>query len=490
MEGLSRFSLRCRVWPGFVCGTSTTFLSAALWCLLPGAHPALAAPIAGTPATGSTYSKDRAANYLEKGVDSYRRGLFQQSAFYLRAARKLDPGQLSRSATALRLEAFLLFSEDRRGPAAALLAKSVALQPDPFLYYLLGSYNLGLRSLRQARNAYRSAVLTHGRLYERGPGEAEGYPIGRFLPFACPTAPEQARFFGSQRVNPFASGAEAAALWDRVLHPAEVALAAYQWLTLSRHLNRTGTPEINAARAALDKHRSGLATLDATSGAESATAAVARAPESREALNRCLRELAGTEMQLQGRLARGNTAPTQELLQSVHEMQRRVYRNALGNFGGLQDYYMYGTHALRHGNLVEALHSLRRALSLAQLRPGPGGIEGDLRQAASVYRALELVYRKFNRDKDADTVADLARRIERFLTQPPGPEDSARRQDLQRQLLRTGRLFLYNREALSLLIAHARATGNERTLRYYRERMKSRDRKYEYTEMLAAYPEL
>ena len=490
MEGRRRIPLRCRVWPGFVRRTSTTFLRLAALGFLLAALPSHSAPTeAPGPAGVDPADRRQAGRYLENAVDSYRKGLFQQSGFYLRAARRLDPALLEESATAFRVEAHLLLAEDNAGRAMEAMVKAVRRKPDPFLYYLIGNYNLGLRSLRQARNAFRAAVTTHDRLYERGTGRAEGHPLDRYLPFACPTQGDEARVLEAHRTNAFASGAQARSLWGRDLHPAELALAAYQWLTLTRHLDRANSATIARARAAWTAHRGGLDSL-VQGGKPSPMVAVVRAPDNRDVLGACLRELGRLEASLRTKVELGSTSPTQQHLQVVHELQRRVYRNAVGNFGELRDYYMYGTHALRHGNPIEALHALRRALERADLQPGALKIEGDVRQAALVYRGLELVYRKLNRGKDADTVADFARNIEEFLTNVPERESAAAAATLQRRLLRTSRLFLYNREGLALLLGHARSTGDEKARRFYTERLKQRDRKYEYSEMLAAFPDL
>ncbi len=475
MEEEGRNPPQCPVWPKRMGALSTTFLASAL---------ALTALVD----VGAQADTRQAATYLQSAVDSYRRGHFQQSFFFLRAARKHDPPALARSASAHRLEAFLLLADGHRAQAAAAMVRSVALKPDPVLFYLLGEHNLSLRSLRQARNAYRDAVTQHDRLYERGSGAPEGTPLFAALPFACPREGGASAFLEGRRSNEFAFGHKAAHLWDRTLHPAELALAAYQWLTLERHLNSTDGAAVEKARQALLRHQSGLDTFEAKQG-HAELVSVVRAPDDPEALRACLKNLVQTEQRLERSVALGSTSPAREHLLTVREMQRRVYRNAIGNFGQLRDYYMYGTNALRQGNHVEALHALRRALSRSGLKPTGAGMEGDARQAALVYRALELVYRKLDRPDDARTVADLARHIETYLNESGAVATEARTENLRISLLRTSRLFLYNREGLLLLLEYARATRDGKQARHWSDRLEQRDRRFEYTEMLSAFPE-
>lgn len=475
MDRENRLLLLGRLWARHLHVLSTAFLLGL--CAL-GA--------VGTPqanAEGLEPDPGQARRYLLQGIEAYKSGSLQHSEFYLRAAQRLDPAQLNRSAEAFKLEAFLKMAVDDRAGAAQAMVRSLKIRPDPFLAFLLGDFNLGLRSLRQARNAYKLAVESHGAQFRRGQGQRTESLLWRHLPFACPSKEETKTYFTEAGQNPFGDASKTALLWQRGLHPLELATAAYQLATLSAHIAPEGGDVTRAAYAQLRL----LTRAHGATFGSSPQAKVLKNPTDPKAHKECILRLAQMEQELKDRVRAGNTNPSKLQLALVGELQRRALRNAIGNLRRTKDYFAYGTHALRQGRTIEALHALRRALARTELGFGPG-VSGDLVAAAQIYRALEITYGAMARRKDAWTVAHLAEHIETHLARRSDtkqPDDGR----LLLEMVRTSQLNKHNREGLLLLIMNATVNKSKHEELQLQRRLAERDARQEYQEMLLAFPE-
>src|SRR5690606_9633329 len=176
-----------------------------------------------------------------QAVARYQGGHFKQAGFYLAAAEKLDGAGMNRRAAAHKLRGLLALADGRPGRAADSFVRSVAVRPDPFLFYWLGHYNLRMRSLSQALNSYRSAVQTLDKNFRRG-GSRRDRMLHALLPYQCPTAQDGLKDGGSawltrRRRDPFSNPHLGVTIWNRNLHPLEYAAAAHMAWVLARHMH-------------------------------------------------------------------------------------------------------------------------------------------------------------------------------------------------------------------------------------------------------------
>ena len=468
--------------------------------LLLAGGAAQAAPQSGKKGKeGALTHKEEAKSSLSKAIHAYRLGFHKRAWIYLNHAARLAPGYSAARPEAHKLRALLLLAAGKKGEAAHFLVKSVALRPDPFLFYLLGSFNTSLRSTRQARNSYRrAAALQIGR--DRTPPKGKAFPLlPSLLPFYCPGRGKRRKNETSRlkrmAENPFADFDRSNELWERGLHPLETAAAAFQSLVLTRALQR--------ARAASGKNeneeelfrkaRDLMTPRDRTTPPDDLTGGTTRFLRqafSRRAHADCLRDLEqrrGLEMD---RIRRGSLEPALKRIRALDEFLSRAHRNRIYVFGDLPAYYSYGSFLLQRRRLIEALHVYRKGLALIAPRMNPARPPENAAQAAQAFRGLGAVYRMLRRARDAKTVDSFADHLEDYLRKATPENEKKSREELYTLLRRSAILYLRNREGLLLLLAHAKQTGSVPAAEHYAKRLQIRDKKNDAREFLSVFRDL
>ncbi len=464
----------------------------------------------GTPTKSDAVTRRLARAALSSGIAVYRQGFHKRSRFYLTIAEKHDRAWLDGRAEAHKLRALLYLSEDRPELAADSLVRSVRLKADPFLFYLLGNYNLRMRSYKQARASYRAAVLRARNLADKTGGKAgDGTrkktvdPALRIitseLPFACPAASaagnvqkaglRRTPWVDAVRNPPFAHFERSESLWTRGLHPLEYAAAAYQALALNRYLRR----KTKGGAPTADDDAVLLSELRRHDLARTARAGMKNLMGNRErdgSYRLCLRNLEALERKERKNIALGSTEPAVHRLKAIREAQRRMHRLRLSWFGDARAWFAFGSFLRRNGMKIEALHAFRKALELTPLELRAASLKGNLRERVQIYRLLAATYRQLGRGDDAESAAYFAHELENYQNESLDFATGEFRNGkagarLIMKLLRRGRLYTWNREGLLLLIDHARNTGDARLPRY-RRRLMERDQRYDQAELFSA----
>ena len=334
--------------------TTTMIRPACIWMI------ALLTWLAADPLQGGPL--ERARHYLTTAIREYEAGQREEARYHLALARGLDPEGMEQAPDARRLSGLLHLREFRHHAGLRDLAESARLQPDPYLFYLIGSYQLDLRSTRQAASALaRAARLAQ---QERPPLSSDT-PTGTLwplLPSICP-GPEEAT---------------SAAYWDRLsarkslpfqhrLTATELALSAYTAWSLQ--VGETPPGPLSELRQILNTAltQPGTAELSAAGRARLA------APEAAGPRTACLQHLEAAERQRVDRIRRGFPEPDRRHLKTVRRFLKRGYQHAMFVAGDSGSAYRYGGYLLRRSadeeprlrriRALEALHALRRAFS-------------------------------------------------------------------------------------------------------------------------------
>lgn len=431
-----------------------------------------------------------AGRMLVRAVHSYRSGSAKQAEIYLNMAFKADWRWTYSRNDAHKLKALLFLIDNRRAEAADSMVKSVNLKGDPFLFYLLGQYNLGLRSWRQAANSYHQAVEE---IVARG-GDSKIPLLSTAFPFGCPLPDRKDpgkhdAWLNSHHDNPFADFNRFDEYWTRTLHPVEFTLAVYQALTLSRLFPEKAPWEggfRNLLQLSLSRNFLDDSPLDGFFP-------LIRNPWNEYPYRNCLQGLRELEEREKGAIRRGLTEKSLLNIKVLRQSMEMIHRNRIAWFGNARAYYGYGSFLLRNNRKISALNIFRQALQILRPEVHSDRITGKLNEIAHIYRGLEQTYRSMGRFQDTTTMASLADEIEKH--QSRSLEYSRKRikggkkvdQLLVIRLMRSCRLNTGNREALLLLISYSRNTGESEAEREYRRRLARRDTAFENKEFPEAY---
>ncbi len=424
---------------------------------------------AGTIMPLNAGREKEAAEYLNEAVADYQNGRDDKAFFHLAIAGDVDRAFIMASADAYRLRAFLYLSAGRRSEAMAELVKSLKIRPDAFLFYLLGSYNLGLRSFEQARNAFQSAAQNHP------PGVSAGRTLREIVPFACPGDNDLP--LEEIRKDPFRNPDMFSRIWEQKLSEEEYALSAFLSFSISRKLNDQA--EAQSSRSLLAQYASRAVFVFERLGN------LLKNPDADEAHNICIRNLEQMENRERNVIDRGSLDPSAHNLELIVEFLRRNYwiRSAL--FGDVRSYFAYGTFLLRNRKYLEALYVLRKTLELSAAAPADADVSVSYFELSQIYRQLESAYSGLGRASDAVTVGSFALLYEQFesYAAKSGVDQASRR--LSAGLRLKAGENLANREALSYLIRQYRSDPEK--FRNYSRRLMERDRVWEDAELSAAF---
>lgn len=501
--------------------------------------PALALLIAlltgpGLPEGAGARAADRtdestARPYLERAIVEYRGGVEERARFFLGVARGDDPEWTASRPETHKLEGFLLLSEGRNRQAAYALLESLRIEPEqPFLWYIIGHYNLHAGARLKAGRAYREAALREADLRRTGrgepasealpPGEADLLPV--LNPLSCPPAGEdQRKAWTGAIVQPvWTDSFLYRRLWDRSLSDGELAAASLQALLLLGRV-RTSTPEgapdaespggpptIEARTAAAG----GATTRQMILGLEETLAEARELPRARRELSdptvallteptrdrwfrTCLRNLELAEQDLIARDREGLSDPARADLSELRRRTNELYRQRMEWFDDASGAFAYGKRLLHLEKHLLALHALRRSLQRSYAErtapdaAPPPALPWDDRPAIArlqqTFQALRDAYAGLGRSVDAQTCEALAAELATFLSEP---DDAAARAERERLIFHRAGENLKHREALLLLIARSRASGDGR-LEFYRRKLAERDAEYDERELLSAF---
>lgn len=443
-----------------------------------------------TVSTSALERQVEAERMLTTAIRAYRAGSAKRADLFLKMAVKADWRWAYSRYETHKLRALLYLIKNRRAEAADSMVKAVQLRGDPFLFYMLGQYNLDLHSWRQAANSYRRAVEE---IISRG-GDSDIPLLPTAFPFGCPLPDHRDpgkhdSWLNSHHDNPFADFNRFDEYWTRSLHPVEFTLALYQAFTLSRLFSEDASRQEhfrNLLQTALTEDLLDDSPLDGFFP-------LIRNPWNEHPYRHCLQGLRELEEREKRAIRRGLTEKSLLNIKVLRQSMEMIHRNRIAWFRNARAYYGYGSFLLRNNRKISALNIFRQALRILNPQIHSDRVDGKLNEIAHIYRGLEQTYRAMGRFQDTTTLAALADEIEKHQS---GSLEYSRRKMPDRKkadrlliirLLRNCRLNTGNREALLLLISFARNTRESGAEKRYRLLLASRDAAFENREFPEAY---
>jgi len=417
---------------------------------------------------GESVHADRrreASLYLEQAVEEYRTGWPEKASFHLSIAENIDPDFVKENADAHRLRAMLFLASGDDASASSELVYSLRIRPDAFLYYIIGIYNLNLRSYEQARNAFRQAEEL---AVQAGPRDDTFREI---IPFGCPAKAGDLPLDGIRR-KPFEDPENFNRIWSRGLSGEETALSAFIAASLSMLLE----PQNMAQNQALRERLKFLAAGETFSFP--ALSSLLGAPDTQDHHSLCVRSLEEMAEKERQAIATGTVDPSQTNLEILQTYLRRSYLFRAAWLEKDASLFSYGMFLTRIGAQREALHVFR---SILPVYNPADQVPERLYYIAQIYRSMERAYSLLGSAPDSATLSKLAGALEAFDV---NPTEERRRLMMQSLTLLAGQ-NLRNREALLLLREISK--NDARRYAFYSQKIIDRDRQTDAIELPSAF---